>query len=159
MRKLEWWLRIVGGFNLILGVFNVIAVLAVPGVYEQNMPYPVGINVTRAFGDAWMAFVLDLVAVGLFLLWASRKPAANINVVYLVVLLEFMHGVLDDAFLIARGYSATGYIGFIVVHFAIIITGMAWMFGYLDLRRAGYVILGVAILFGAAEIVTTLTGK
>ena len=41
----------------------------------------------------------------------------------------------------------------------IVVTGMAWMFGYLDLRKAGYVIFGVAILFGASEIVSTITGK
>lgn len=126
MNKLKWWMRVVGVFNLFLGVVNVVALLAVPSFYEGNMPYAAGGNVTRAFGDAWMAFVLDLVAVGLFLLWASRKPAANINVVYLVVLMEFLHGIVDDAFLISRGYSASGYIAFICVHLAIIITGIVF---------------------------------
>ena len=46
-----------------------------------------------------------------------------------------------------------------LVTLAVIITGLAWMFGYLDLRRAGFVIMGLAILFGASEIVGTLTGK
>lgn len=55
--------------------------------------------------------------------------------------------------------ALTGNVAKLLATLAIIITGMTWMFGYLDLRRAGYVILGVAILFGAAEIVTTLTGK
>ncbi len=36
--------------------------------------------------------------------------------------------------------------------------GIAWMFGSLDLRKAAYVVLGVAIVFGASEIVSTLTG-
>jgi len=55
--------------------------------------------------------------------------------------------------------ALTGNVAKLLATLAIIVTGMSWMFGYLDLRRAGYVILGVAILFGAAEIVTTLTGK
>lgn len=55
--------------------------------------------------------------------------------------------------------ALTGNVAKLLATLAIIITGMSWMFGYLDLRRAGYVILGIAILFGAAEIVTTLTGK
>jgi type IV secretory pathway VirB2 component (pilin) len=55
--------------------------------------------------------------------------------------------------------ALTGNVAKLLATLAIIITGMTWMFGYLDLRRAGYVIFGVAILFGAAEIVTTLTGK
>ena len=55
--------------------------------------------------------------------------------------------------------ALTGNVAKLLATLAIIITGMSWMFGYLDLRRAGYVILGIAILFGAAEIVSTLTGR
>ncbi|QGN00040.1 TrbC/VirB2 family protein [Methylocystis parvus] len=55
--------------------------------------------------------------------------------------------------------ALTGNVAKLLATLAIIVTGMSWMFGYLDLRRAGYVILGIAILFGAAEIVTTLTGR
>ena len=42
---------------------------------------------------------------------------------------------------------------------AVILTGLAWMFGYMDLRRAGMVVVGVAVLFGASELVSTLTGS
>ena len=55
--------------------------------------------------------------------------------------------------------TLTGNVAKLLATIAVIITGLAWMFGYLDLRRAGFVILGVAILFGASEIVSTLTGK
>ena len=41
---------------------------------------------------------------------------------------------------------------------AIIITGLAWMFGHLDLRRAGTVIVGIIVVFGAATIVDLITG-
>lgn len=41
---------------------------------------------------------------------------------------------------------------------AIIVTGLAWMFGHLDLRRAGTVILGIIVIFGAATIVDLITG-
>jgi type IV secretion system protein TrbC len=54
--------------------------------------------------------------------------------------------------------ALTGNIAKLLATLAVIITGLAWMFGYLDLRRAGFVIMGVAILFGASEIVGTLTG-
>lgn len=55
--------------------------------------------------------------------------------------------------------ALTGNIAKLLATLAVIITGLAWMFGYLDLRRAGFVIMGVAVLFGASEIVGTLTGK
>lgn len=41
---------------------------------------------------------------------------------------------------------------------AIIVTGIAWMFGQLDLRRAGTVIVGIIVIFGAATIVDLITG-
>jgi type IV secretory pathway VirB2 component (pilin) len=41
---------------------------------------------------------------------------------------------------------------------AIIITGIAWMFGHVDLRRAGTVIVGIIVIFGAATIVDLITG-
>lgn len=41
---------------------------------------------------------------------------------------------------------------------AVIIVGIAWMFGYLDLRKAAYCVLGIGIIFGAAEIVNALAG-
>lgn len=41
---------------------------------------------------------------------------------------------------------------------AIIVTGVAWMFGHLDLRRAGTVIIGIIVIFGAATIVDLITG-
>ncbi len=41
---------------------------------------------------------------------------------------------------------------------AIIVTGVAWMFGHLDLRRAGTVIIGIIVIFGASTIVDLITG-
>ncbi len=41
---------------------------------------------------------------------------------------------------------------------AVIIVGIAWMFGYLELRKAAYCVLGIGIVFGATEIVNTLAG-
>lgn len=55
--------------------------------------------------------------------------------------------------------TLTGNVAKLLATLAIIVTGMAWMFGYLDLRKAGYVVFGVAILFGASEIVSTITGR
>jgi type IV secretory pathway VirB2 component (pilin) len=53
----------------------------------------------------------------------------------------------------------TGEVARLLAIIAVIVVGIAWMFGYLDLRKAAYVILGVAIVFGASEIVSTLTGS
>ena len=41
---------------------------------------------------------------------------------------------------------------------AVIVTGIAWMFGHLDLRRAGTVVVGIIVIFGASTIVDLITG-
>lgn len=41
---------------------------------------------------------------------------------------------------------------------AIIITGVAWMFGHVDLRRAGTVVVGIVVIFGASTLVDLITG-
>ena len=41
---------------------------------------------------------------------------------------------------------------------AVIITGIAWMFGQVDLRRAGTVVVGIIVIFGASTIVDLITG-
>jgi len=52
----------------------------------------------------------------------------------------------------------TGNVARLMATLAVIIVGVAWMGGHLDLRKAAYVVLGVAIVFGASEVVSTLTG-
>ncbi|MET4690706.1 TrbC/VirB2 family protein [Sinorhizobium fredii] len=52
----------------------------------------------------------------------------------------------------------TGNIAKLLATIAVIIVGIAWMFGYLDLRKAAYVVLGIGIIFGASEIVSTISG-
>jgi len=41
---------------------------------------------------------------------------------------------------------------------AVIVTGVIWMFGQIDLRRAGTVVLGIIVIFGASTIVDLITG-
>jgi type IV secretory pathway VirB2 component (pilin) len=41
---------------------------------------------------------------------------------------------------------------------AIIVTAIAWMFGHVDMRRAGTVIIGIVVIFSAAAIVDQIVG-
>lgn len=52
----------------------------------------------------------------------------------------------------------TGNVAKLLATIAVIIVGIAWMFGYLDLRKAFYVVLGIGIIFGATQLVTTISG-
>lgn len=52
----------------------------------------------------------------------------------------------------------TGNVAKLLAIIAVIIVGIAWMFGYLDLRKAAFVVLGMGIIFGASEIVNAISG-
>src|ERR1700756_2899368 len=52
----------------------------------------------------------------------------------------------------------TGNVARLLATLAVIVVGVAWMFGHLDLRRAGVVIIGIILFFGAAQIVSLITG-
>ena len=52
----------------------------------------------------------------------------------------------------------TGNTARLLAFLAVVIVGILWMFGLFDLRRAAIVILGIVVVFGAAEIVGLITG-
>lgn len=126
MRKLVWWFRIVGAFYLLLALMNMYFVLFNPSGMSgmATFPFAVTADTTMAFVDGWSPFAFEILGIATFMLWASRAPRRYLGAVWLLVWLEFLHGVLDDIYLIARGYDAGGYIGFIVVHLIIIATGV-----------------------------------
>ncbi|MBK7895515.1 MAG: BphX family protein [Anaerolineaceae bacterium] len=125
MKKLQWWLRIVGVWYLLLGLMNIYMMfLGSQDYLAQNIPFPADEWAIRAFVDGWSPFLFEIFGIATFALWASRNPGKHVSAALLLVWLEFTHGVLDDIFLIARGYEAAGYIGFIVIHLIIIVTGL-----------------------------------
>ncbi|GIK59059.1 MAG: BphX family protein [Chloroflexi bacterium] len=90
----------------------------------DQLPFPADEWAVRAFVDGWSPFLFEMAGIATFALWASRKPAKYASAAILLIWLEITHGVLDDIFLIARGYDASGYIAFIVIHLIIIATGV-----------------------------------
>ncbi|MCB8943530.1 MAG: BphX family protein [Ardenticatenaceae bacterium] len=127
MKKLQWWFRIIGVWYLLLGLMNIYMMFLGSQEYlVQNIPFPADEWAIRAFVDGWSPFLFEMFGIATFALWASRNPGKHISAALLLVWLEFTHGVLDDIFLIARGYDAAGYIGFIVIHLIIIGTGFAF---------------------------------
>ena len=125
MKKLQWWFRVIGVWYLLLGLMNIYMMFLGDTQYLiDSLPFPADEWAIRAFVDGWSPFLFEMFGIATFALWASRSPSKHISAALLLVWLEFMHGVLDDIFLIARGYEAGGYIGFIVIHLIIIVTGV-----------------------------------
>jgi type IV secretion system protein VirB2 len=54
--------------------------------------------------------------------------------------------------------TITGGVGRAIAIIAVMMVGLAWMFGQMDVKRAGAVIVGIGIVWGAAQIVSTMTG-
>ncbi len=52
----------------------------------------------------------------------------------------------------------TGNTARLLAILAVVLVGVLWMFGLFDLRRAAIVVLGIVVVFGAAEIVNLITG-
>lgn len=127
MKKLQWWFRTIGMWYLLLGLMNIYMMFLGSQTYlAQNIPYPTDEWAIRAFVDGWSPFLFEMFGIATFALWASHNPSKHTSAALLLVWLEFTHGVLDDIFLIARGYEASGYIAFIVIHLIIIVTGLVF---------------------------------
>lgn len=122
MSKLKWWFRIVGGFYLLLALANLYGVFINPQMYSSRFGFTDKIA-TQAFVDGWAAFVMDMLVIGAFALWASRDPLKHVSAAWFIIWMEVFHGIADDLYLIARGYDLVGYIVFIVIHIIIIVTG------------------------------------
>lgn len=122
MRALRWWFIVVGAFYFLLSLPNLYAVLVDPGMMGSN--FDLSDAEAQAFVDGWSPFAFEVFAIGTFMLWASRNPRRYLGAAWLLVWLELWHGIVDDVYLISRGYSAGGYAAFIVVHLVIIVTGI-----------------------------------
>lgn len=127
MKKITWWFRIVGAFYLLLGVANMYGTFVNPSFFAANLPYPADASVVKAFIDGWSPFAFEIVGLATFMLWASRKPRKYLGAVWLIIWLELLHGIVDDLYLIANGFSAGGYIAFIAIHLVIIVTGILFV--------------------------------
>jgi hypothetical protein len=124
VKKLKWWFIIVGAFYTLLGLMNMYGMFVNPAFFAGSLPYPADAAVVKAFVDGWSPFAFEVVGLGTFMLWAARNPRKYLGAVWLIVWLELLHGVVDDIYLIANGFSAGGYIPFIVIHLIIIVTGV-----------------------------------
>lgn len=129
MKKLVWWFRIVGAFYLLLALMNMYFVLINPAFAGEmtTFPFPTTNDTLMAFVDGWSPFAFEILGIATFMLWASFNPRRYLGAAWLLVWLEFTHGVLDDIYLIARGYDAVGYSIFIVIHLIIIVTGVLFV--------------------------------
>lgn len=74
--------------------------------------------------EVWLMFGFEMLVVGAALFVASRNAWSNRIIAFMVLSLELFRGVVDDVVWIANGYPAGIYIGWIIFHTAVIVTGV-----------------------------------
>ena len=125
MSRLRWWFVAVGIFYVLLSIMTLPFVSgSVLGSTYPDLAAETGSLAVTLLREIYFMFGLDMLVIGIFLLFASRDPLRYIPVAWLVIALEIVRGVLDDIYMIARGYPAAGYIAFIAIHLLIILTGV-----------------------------------
>lgn len=127
MPKTKWWLRSVGAFCLLLVVGSLWVLFINPRLFGAMFPYSADETAVRAFADAWLIFVLEMLVLGLVMLYASRNPARNGILVSTVAILELVRGAGGDLLWMTRGFPTTNYIPFMIVHIIIAMTGLYFL--------------------------------
>jgi BphX-like len=139
MTKIKWWLRVVGGFYLLLALGSLWSLFINPHIFGSMFPYSADALSIRAFSDAWLIFVLEMVVLGGIMLYAAREPAHNGILVLTVAILEFIRGAGGDLLWMTRGWPTANYIPFMIVHLIIAVTGLYFLRQESAKKQADYV--------------------
>ena len=125
MIGLQWWMRVVGVFYVLLfvGVLTrrPIRTEGPPGVLEQAAA---GDPIARFVIDTWTTLGLAIFVIGGMLLFCSREPEFAHSLAWTVVALEGAWGIPIDLYKIARGYNRSALSIFVCIHVVIVITGV-----------------------------------
>lgn len=127
MTKTMWWLRLVGGFYLLLALTSLRVLFVDPQMFGEMNPYAANELALKAFADAWLIFVLEMGTLGAIMLYYAREPAHNRVLVLAVSILELIRGAGGDLLWMSRGWPTENYIPFMIVHFIIAGTGLIFL--------------------------------
>jgi hypothetical protein len=130
-RRLRTWMTVVGVIYLAMGLRLLpwingamieagLGDVAAPGI--ELVPGTVFFE----FAVDWMGvFGLDLVVLGAVLLVAARTPHEHRILAHVVIWQEAIRGIVADGWLMTRSYASAGsYLGFMVFHAVVILTGI-----------------------------------
>jgi hypothetical protein len=74
--------------------------------------------------DTWTFFGLEILAVGVILLVATRRPGLAPGAIYTVLAIEVSRGIVADLYQVARGVHVGGYLVWIAIHSTVLLTGV-----------------------------------
>lgn len=125
IEALKWWIQVTGVFYLLLFAAGAIIQAPVELTLEQAGIAPDLTNYAhRLLVNVWVMFSLELGVIGAALLYAAGAPHKNRILVWTVLGLELVRGIVDDAFMLTRGYKPAVYLAWIGIHLLIIGSGL-----------------------------------
>jgi hypothetical protein len=127
MTKIKWWLRLVGGFYLLLALTSLRVLFVDPQMFGAMNPFAADALALKAFADAWLIFVLEMGVLGVIMLYFARESAHNRILVLTVSILELVRGAGGDLLWMLRGWPTANYIPFMIVHLVIAGTGFIFL--------------------------------
>jgi len=127
MTKTTWWLRLVGGFYLLLALTSLRVLFVDPQMFGTMNPFAVNAVALRAFADAWLIFVLEMGVLGVIMLYYARDSSHNRILVLTVSVLELVRGAGGDLLWMTRGFPTANYIPFMILHLIIAGTGLYFL--------------------------------
>lgn len=116
-------MQVVGGFYLLLFVLTSPWVSLPPKLISGMFAVDTASVEWGIVVDTWFMFGLELAALGIMLLWASRDPLRHEVLAWTIMLVELLRGIVDDVYLLTRGYDPSFAGTWIVVHAVVIGTG------------------------------------
>jgi BphX-like len=127
MNRLRWWMRIVGAFYMLQ--FVMVALVRAP-IKAQAPPDTLaraaaGDPLARFLIDTWVTFGLEMLAIGVGLLVASRWLAEARPLVWTVIGIELSRGIAADLYMLLRGLDPAVPLVWMVIH-AVVIASAIW---------------------------------
>lgn len=127
MTQTTWWLRVVGGFYLLLALTSLWVLFVDPHMFGAMNPFAADAQTLNAFADAWLIFVLEMGVLGVIMLYYARDSAHNKILILTVSILELVRGAGGDFLWMLRGWPAANYIPFMTLHLIIAGTGLFFL--------------------------------
>ncbi|MCC6501115.1 MAG: hypothetical protein IT313_12690 [Anaerolineales bacterium] len=127
MNKLKWWLRIVGGWYLLLGLAGLLIPLFNPEMYAGGLPSAQAGDELAVAASMDMNFVVMLVFIvlGALMEVASRDPARARFFIGAMVCLEFFAYAVVNVIWAFRGWEGT--LPILILHLLFGATGFVFL--------------------------------
>jgi hypothetical protein len=126
MINAKWWMRVVGAFYVLqfVAMALVRAPIKAQGPEGALALEAAGDPMARFLVDTWVTFGLEVGAIGVAVLIASRFASDARPVIWTILAIELSRGIIADVYMLARGNKVPVLAVWLVIHTIVIVTGL-----------------------------------